>query len=108
MIDVWMIFTMTVPLFEILGHSYSGYLKKELAKNHPNDHLKDPPNDHPMDRPKDLPKNHTKDHPDPKLSTIIEPLPRNPVSVHPHAPDQSEHSYRRSEAMLCWFSHVER
>ena len=35
MIDVWMIFTMTIPLFEIVGHSYSESLKKELAKEHP-------------------------------------------------------------------------
>ena len=32
MIDVWMIFTMTIPLFEIVGHSYSESLKKELAE----------------------------------------------------------------------------
>ena len=35
MIDVWMIFTMTIPLFEIVGHSYSESLKKELAEEHP-------------------------------------------------------------------------
>ena len=35
MIDIWMIFTMTIPLFEIVGHSYSESLKKELAEEHP-------------------------------------------------------------------------
>ena len=32
MIDVWMIFTMTIPLFEIVGHAYSEYLRRQLAE----------------------------------------------------------------------------
>ena len=31
MIDVWMIFTMTIPLFEIMGHTYSESLKRQLS-----------------------------------------------------------------------------
>ena len=32
MIDVWMIFTMTIPLLEIVGHAYSEYLRRQLAE----------------------------------------------------------------------------
>ena len=32
MIDVWMIFTMTIPLLEIIGHAYSEYLRRQLAE----------------------------------------------------------------------------
>ena len=69
MIDVWMIFTMTIPLFEIVGHSYSESLKKELAEEQP------------------------------KLSATTY-LHRNSVSVRSPALDQSEHSDRRSEAII--------
>ena len=64
MIDIWMIFTMTIPLFEIVGHSYSQSLKKELAKEHPNH------------------------------SDAIDSLPRNLISVHPPRHDESKHSRR--------------
>ena len=40
MIDIFMIFTMTVPLLEIIGHTYSVYLKKKLEEL---DSLYDPP-----------------------------------------------------------------
>ena len=72
MIDIWMIFTMTIPLLEIVGHSYSQSLKKELAREE---------NPKPSD-------------------AIIDSLPRNLVSVHPPALDESKHS-RRSDAMIC-------
>ena len=77
MIDVWMIFTMTIPLLEIVGHSYSESLKKELAKES-NDHTR-------------------------KLSAI-DSLPRNLVSVRPSALDESKHSDRRLKPMLCAWS----
>ena len=32
MIDIFMIFTMTVPLFEIIGHTYAVYLKKKMEE----------------------------------------------------------------------------
>ena len=74
MIDVWMIFTMTIPLFEIVGHTYSESLKKELAAEW-----------------------------NPKIPPI-DSLPRNSVSVHhPPALQEANHSEKRSKAtMLCW------
>ena len=33
MIDVWMIFTMTFPLFEVTLHTYKESLKKDLNKS---------------------------------------------------------------------------
>ena len=32
MIDIWMIFTMIVPLLEITGHTYSEHLKMKLEE----------------------------------------------------------------------------
>ena len=32
MIDIWMIFTMIVPLLEISGHTYSEHLKMKLEE----------------------------------------------------------------------------
>ena len=32
MIDIFMIFTMTVPLLEIIGHTYTVYLKKKMEE----------------------------------------------------------------------------
>ena len=40
MIDIFMIFTMIVPLLEIIGHTYSVYLKKKIEEL---DSLHDPP-----------------------------------------------------------------
>ena len=40
MIDVFMIFTMTMPLLEIIGHTYAVYLKKKLEEI---DSVYDPP-----------------------------------------------------------------
>ena len=45
MIDVFMIFTMTVPLLEIIGHTYAVYLKKKVEEL---DSLYDPPK-HPLE-----------------------------------------------------------
>ena len=89
MIDIWMIFTMTIPLLEIVGHSYSQCLKKELAKEE---------NPKPSDIIDSLPRNLVSVHPkeNPKPSDTIDSLPRNLVSVHPPALDKSKHS-RRSE-----------
>ena len=55
---------MTIPLFEIVGHSYSQSLKKELAKEHPNP------------------------------SDAIGSLPGNLVSVHSPRLDESKYSRR--------------
>ena len=40
MIDVFMIFTMTVPLLEIVGHTYAEHLRLEISEL---DDLSDPP-----------------------------------------------------------------
>ena len=64
MIDIWMIFTMTIPLFEIVGHRYSHFLKMELAKEHPNP------------------------------SDAIGSLPQNMVSVHSPRLEESKYSRR--------------
>ena len=48
MIDIFMIFTMTIPLLEIIGHTYSVYLKKKMEEL---DSLYDPPKLHHLASP---------------------------------------------------------